>query len=136
MRTFLDYAREISDGASNTALAKIAGVNKSTVGRWAEGLDPTTDAARRIAHHYGRPVVEAFIHGNLLAPGDIATREVRIPLSEYPHGALLRELERRLDARSSDPSGTISSPAQYGEEPTPDDYDLAAGTVARDHHTD
>ncbi len=130
MPDFLSYLHDISGGATNVELGRIAGVSHTSVGRWSRSA-PSPEHVTTLARHYARPVVEAMVAAGYLTAEDAHAREVRVPISEYPHHQLLRELERRLDARTSDPQGIITSPAQYGEEPTPDEYELAAGDVAR-----
>lgn len=136
MPDFLSYLHDISGGATNVELGRIAGVSHTSVGRWSRSA-PSPEHVTTLARHYARPVVEAMVAAGYLTAEDAHAREVRVPLSEYPHHQLLRELERRLDeARSSDPHGTITSPQHYGEEPRPDEWDLAAGDVARDPRDD
>lgn len=140
MSTFLDYLDEISGGATQTDLAKAADVDQSNVSRWKRGSKPSPETVIRLAHHYRRPVHEALYRSGLITEetaqrlrvGEVAT------LSDYPNAALLREIERRMEPRTSEVPDTITSPADYGEEPIPDDYELAAGTVARedDHLAD
>lgn len=130
MSNFLDYLRDISNGAPNTEFARVTGVNKSTVGRW-DHIAPSLDAVRALARHYGKPVIEVMVRAELIDPRDV-NATVQANLTEFSNHALLREIERRMGPQTSDAPETISSPADYGEEPTPDDYDLAAGKVARD----
>lgn len=126
MSDFLGYLRDISNGDPQIRLAQVSGASQTTVSRWAT-VRPNAEAIVALARHYQRPIAEVMVAAGYPEAAHSPSGRARTPLSEYTHSALLRELERRLDARSSDPSGTISSPDQYGEEPTPDDYDLAAG---------
>ena len=133
---FLSWLRRISDGDPNVRFAQIAGVDKSTVGRWTE-KPPSPDSVRALAIHYGHPVIEGMIAAGHMTQED-ATAQMRTgTLRDYSPRELLRELERRIDEMSPPPD-KISGPEDYGEEPTPDDFELAAGTIARedDHHAD
>lgn len=127
MSDFLGYLHDVSGGAQQQDLPRVAGVGQATVSRW-NSVQPSASAIARIARHYRVPVAEVMVAAGYLDVTD--ARPVRAPLSTYSHVSLLRELERRL-AEVLDPDATISSPAQYGEEPTPDDFDLAAGDIRR-----
>lgn len=129
MTDFLGYLHDVTGGAQQKDIARAAQVNQATVSRWTT-IPPSAAAIANIANHYRVPVAEIMVAAGYL-DADHA-RPIRAPLATYSHTSLLRELERRLDAQPSDPQGTITSPAQYGEEPHPDDYDLAAGDVRRD----
>lgn len=133
MSSFLDYLADISSGASQRDIAHIAGVEQSTVSRWKRGSMPSPESVVRLATHYGQPIPEALHHAGLITEDTAKRMRLRQSprLSDLPHDVLLRELSRRLD-RMSAPDGPITSPADYGEEPDPDDYALAAGDVARD----
>jgi hypothetical protein len=134
MRDFLDYLRDISDGATQTQIATAAGVAQSSVGRW-NTSKPQPDVVVRLAHHYGRPPLEAMIAAGWITEQDARVRAQERSLSDYSDTALLREVGRRM-AQTSDRPGRIGSPSDYGEEPIPDEYDLAAGDVARDPDLD
>ncbi|MGP5483335.1 helix-turn-helix domain-containing protein [Brachybacterium alimentarium] len=140
-RDFLGYIERISEGATRAQIAKIAGVSGSTITRWdpsrSDHIKPKADAVIAIAQHYGQPPLEALIEAGVLTASDARIRVAARSLSEYSHAALLRELQHRLDGMSAPPE-KISGPEDYGEEPIPDDYELAAGTVARedDHLAD
>ncbi|UVY83839.1 helix-turn-helix domain-containing protein [Brachybacterium sp. NBEC-018] len=129
---FFGYLDDITDGATRAQIATVAGVSASTITRWdptrPDHIKPRADAVIAIAQHYGTPPLEALIAAGILTAADARVRETTKPLSTYPHAALLRELQHRLDAQSSDPSTTI--PAEE-EDPNPDDFDLAAGHVER-----
>src|SRR5690606_27047529 len=128
-RDFLGYLDRISGGATRTQLAKHAGIAASTITRWdpdrADHIRPRADAVIALAHHYGQPPLEALIEAGILTERDARVTVTAKSLSEYDHGALLRELQHRLDARTSHPAESIQSE----EDPNPDDYDLAAGHV-------
>lgn len=126
---FLGYLRDISGGATNVEIAKIAETSHTSVGRWSKST-PSPEVVVRLARHYGRPPVEAMVAAGYFTAEEARVGTVRLPLSAYPHRELLHELDRRL-VQSSHHDRTINSPADYGEEPTPDDFDLAAGHVAR-----
>ncbi|MFE5777120.1 helix-turn-helix domain-containing protein [Brachybacterium sp. NPDC056505] len=130
MDSFTDYLAEITGGASQAAIARVADLDQSNVSRWRKGAKPSPEAVIRIAHHYGRPVPEALYRAGLVS--EETAKRLRVTdapgLSSYPYPALLRELGRRL-AHAEHTPHTIQSPADYGEEPSPDDYDLAAGTA-------
>lgn len=129
MSSFLDYLDEISGGETQAGIAAAAGVQQSSVSRWRRGSAPSPDAVAKLATHYGRPFPEMLTRAGLIT--EESAQALRIAtgtnLSAYRNAALLRELERRLEARASDPAESIQSE----EHPNPDDYDLAAGTVAR-----
>lgn len=127
MAQFLTYIRDISDGASNVELARIAGVNKSTVGRWDETL-PNLEPVVRLARHYGRPVLEALVVADLITAEDVARTSRPLNVETLSNHAILREIDRRMTHVSDSPA-TIPSPE--GEEPNPDDYDLTAGHIDR-----
>lgn len=131
---FLGYLREISGGATNVEIAKIAGTSHTSVGRWSKSI-PSPEVVVRLARHYGRPPVETMVAAGYFTAEEASVGTVRMPLSAYPHSELLNELDRRL-VQASHRSHIIESPEDYGEEPTPDDFDLAAGTVARDNDDD
>lgn len=135
MSDFLGYLHDVSDGALQADIARVAHVGQATVSRWVN-VRPSAEAMAHIARHYHRPIGEVMIAAGYLDTDEPAAGGHRAPLREYTHSALLRELERRLDAQTSDPRGTITSPADYGKEPVPDDYDLAAGDVTRDPAAD
>lgn len=125
--TFLDYAREISDHANNTDIAKAAGVHKSTVGKWDGTLTPTLDAARNLSRAYNIPIIEILIAAGLVTRAEVHALEVRAPLADYSPTVLLQELQRRFDEMSA-PAHKLPGDRK---DPDPDDYDLAAGTVER-----
>lgn len=137
MTDFLDYLARISGGEQRQRLARIAEVSPSTVTRWDKSrqdyIAPKAEAVMRLARRYGVSPLEALAEAGVVSADEVNLNVVNRPLSAYPHSALLHELQRRLD-RMSAPDGPITSPADYGEEPDPDDYSLAAGDVARDPH--
>lgn len=130
-RDFLGYLHRISGGATRAQIAKHAGIAASTVTRWdssrSDHIKPKADAVIALAHYYGEPPLEALIEAGILTEQDARVTVTAKSLSEYDHSALLRELQHRLDAQPSHPAESIKSE----EDPNPDDYDLAAGTVAR-----
>lgn len=130
MSSFLDYLEEISGGASQSDIAKAADVQQSSVSRWRRGSAPSPEAVARLASHYGRPFPEMLYRAGLITEESAKAHRIDggSKLSSYPHAALLRELQHRLDSRPSAPEDKIGS---REEDPNPDDYDLAAGTVAR-----
>lgn len=127
---FLGYLDRISDGATRAAIAKAAGVSGSTVTRWDPTRDdyipPRADAVIALAYQYGVPPLEALIAAGILTERDARVTITDRPLSDYTNASLVRELERRLEM--SHPTPMIGD---RQEEPNPDDYDLAAGNVAR-----
>lgn len=131
-RDFLGYLERITGGATRAQIAKHAGVSGSTITRWdparEDHIRPKADAVIAIAHHYGEPPLEALIEAGILTEQDARVTVTAKSLSEYDHAALLRELQHRLDGMSA-PTHKIGSREE--EDPNPDDYDLAAGTVAR-----
>ena len=130
-RDFLGYIERISDGATRAQVAKIAGVSGSTITRWDHTRDdyfkPKAEAVIAIAHHYGAPPLEALIEAGVLTEQDARVTVTSRSLSEYDHTALLRELQHRLDGMSEAPVKVHS----IEEDPSPDDYSLAAGHVDR-----
>lgn len=137
-RDFLGYLDRISGGAPRSQIAKHAGVSGSTITRWdpsrPDHIKPKADAVIAIAHHYGEPPLEALIEAGILTEQDARVTVTSRSLSEYDHTALLRELQHRLDGMSDAPARIRA----VEEDPNPDDYDLAAGTVSRpdDHAAD
>lgn len=140
MSDFLGYLDRISKGAPRAELARIAGVSASTVTRWdttrADHIQPKAEHVIPLARRYGAHPIEALIAADIVTAADVRAREVQAPITDYSDSALLRELERRLAARPSHAHGIITSPADYGEEPSPRDYELAAGDIARDPDAD
>lgn len=130
-RDFLGYIDRISDSATRAQIAKIAGISGSTVTRWDpsrnDHIKPKADAVIAIAQHYGQPPLEALIEAGILTSTDARVRVADRSLSEYSHSALLRELQHRLDGMSPPPAKI----PEEKEDPSPDDYDLAAGHVDR-----
>lgn len=139
MSDFLGYLANVSGGEQRQTMAKIIGVSPSTVTRWdptrADYYPPKFDHVITLARHYQRPPIEALIAAGLITPEDARGQVVERPLASIPHAELLRELGQRLD-RMSVPTEKMGTP--YREDPRPDDYDLAAGRVARpdDQHAD
>ena len=118
MTDFFGYLTRITGGATRADIARAAGVSASTVTRW-EHTPPKADAVIAVAQHWGAPPLEALIEAGILTPRDAAVRIADRSLSTFPHSALLRELERRLDRAAGE------------EELSPDDFDLAAGHIDR-----
>lgn len=133
MSDFLGYLDRISGGEQRQRLARIAGVSPSTITRWdpsrADAIQPKADAVIALARHYQQAPLEALVEAGIVTAEETQLREVSAPLADYPHTSLLRELQRRLDQMSL-PSGNIRG---QKEDPSPDDYDLAAGHVDRPH---
>ena len=129
MSDFLGYLHDVSGGASQSDIARAANVGQATVSRWAN-VRPSAEAMAALARAYHRPISELMIAAGYMDADTTITHGYRISLDAYSHDALLRELARRLD-RMSDRPGTIN---QWKEDPNPDDYDLAAGSVARPNH--
>lgn len=130
-RDFLGYIERISEGATRAQIAKIAGVSGSTITRWDptrnDHIKPKADAVIAIAQHYGQAPLEALIEAGILTASDARIRVAAQSLSEYSHTALLRELQHRLDGMSP----ASAKIRQVEEDPSPDDFDLAAGHVDR-----
>lgn len=124
MSRFIDYLTDISDGDTKATWARIADASPSSVTRWSpdhpQHHNPRPEQVIALARHYARPAVEALIAAGYLTARDVAVTEVNQPISAYSNRALLTEVARRM---------TVTSPADYGQEPDPDDYDLAAGTL-------
>lgn len=127
MTKFLTYLRDLSDGANNVELARIADVHKATVGRWDE-TSPNLEPVIRLARHYNRPVLEMLVAAGLITDDDAARTPQPFDIGSLSNHALMRELNRRLDGLSHPPA-TMQPRAE--EEPNPDDYDLAAGHIER-----
>lgn len=129
MSSFLDYLEEISGGASQSDIAKAADVQQSSVSRWRRGSAPSPEAVAKLARHYSRPFPEMLYRAGLITEDSATALRINggVSLSDFHHNALLRELQHRLDGMSDSPA-TIR---EVEEDPNPDDYDLAAGTVAR-----
>lgn len=129
MSSFLDYLDEISGGDTQASIAAAAGVQQSSVSRWRRGSAPSPEAVARLAQHYRVPFPDMLLRAGLITEDTAQALSIGggTQLSDYGHTALLHELQRRLDAHPSHPTESIQSE----EDPNPDDYDLAAGTVAR-----
>lgn len=132
---FRTWLNEATNNATNAEIAHKTGIAKSTVGRW-EGALPRPETIVQVARAFKANAVEG-----LVAAGYLHDDEVRIPKvihrpSDFSSFELLDELRTRVvNARieMSHPLETITSPADYGQEPTPNDYDLAAGHITRPH---
>lgn len=131
------YVDATSDGVRNSEIARRAGVDPATVGRWRSGsTDPNPRQVVAYARAFGRPPVEA-----LIAAGYLTAEEAEVPVAVAPAdplaavstGRLLREALRRVEA---DAAAGVGGDAEDDYEftpqaPSPDDYRLAARTGTR-----
>ncbi|MGQ4574930.1 hypothetical protein ACUH93_00740 [Dermabacteraceae bacterium P7006] len=137
--SYLDYLKEISDGASNKQISKAIDAHATTIGRWSSSR-PEVEYVLRAAKHYGRPVYEGLLAAGYVDEEGVSVRTVAKPLSTYSDDQILDEAMRRVERakealKASAPSATITpitSPADYGEDPDISDLPLAAGDVEDD----
>ena len=132
---WITWIREISDHAPNRHVAAKIGVAPSTLTRWKD-YPPKVDEVVKLARAYGAPVADGLLAAGYVQPGELRAPRIERDLGRFTATELLAELGRRVTPDDHDVRQSISSPADYGEEPTPDDFDLAAGTVARDNDND
>lgn len=130
--TWNQYIRTIAKGHTNVEISKRTGIGPSTISRW--GHPKATDVIT-FARAYNRPVAEALIAADYITAAE-ADAEVSYTVQkteEISNARLVELITERLGVEMSHPLETITSPADYGQEPTPDDYDLAAGHITRPH---
>lgn len=134
---WLTWIREISGGANNRQIALKIGIAPSTVGRW-QNYPPKIDAVADLARAYGAPITDGLLAAGYVKPGELSAPRVERNLGRFSASELLAELAQRVTNNDQYLSEhqPITSPADYGEEPSPDDFDLAAGNVAREHESD
>lgn len=129
MNPWMTWLREITGDVSDREIARRIDVSSSTISRWMH-TTPRAEAVVAVARAFNAPVIDA-----LIAAGYIERHEARTPrvirnLARFSSVELLRELSDRVG-----PGGhtiapeVIASPDDYGQEPTPDDDDLAAGRL-------
>lgn len=130
---WITYTATVSDGATLSTIARKIGISHSTVSRWSN-TDPKPKDVVAFARAYGRPVLEAFVAAGFITESDAQARPAS--LSVLKSTELLEELRRRIT-----PDGQIhSSPRPETvntarKEPTPNDFDLAAGHIATPEDT-
>ena len=91
------YIKQIAPGAQQKEIAAAAGVDGSTVSRWASGLAPKPDNVAAFARAYNRPVLEAFVAAGFLTADEAKQRPVGAPdLSKLPVEEMLEEIRRRF----------------------------------------
>lgn len=130
--TWYTWLDRISHNDNPTTIARRIKTPASTVTRWRDGSTPSPTQAAAVARAYGRPVLEAFVAAGFLTEQEARVRPTK-PADLTAH-ELLDELRVRINRlEMSHPLETITSPEDYGQEPTPDDYDLAAGHITRPH---
>lgn len=130
--TWYTWLDRISHDDNPTTIARRIKTPPSTVTRWRDGSTPSPTQAAAVARAYGRPVLEAFVAAGFLTEQEARVRPTK-PADLTAH-ELLDELRVRINRlEMSHPLETITSPSDYGQEPTPDDYDLAAGHITRPH---
>jgi hypothetical protein len=93
--TWWEYVQRVTQGASQSAIARTINLSGATVSRW-QDHPPKPESAAAFAHAYNRPVLEAFIYAGYLTPQD-----AEVPVTLDVPGVLtdrylLDELERRL----------------------------------------
>jgi len=84
------------------AIAKAAGVQASTVGRWADGGGVDPAQAARLARHYGHPVLEAFVEAGFLTEEEARVRITRAEVGLLDNDELVAEISRRLERSRPD----------------------------------
>lgn len=127
---WITWIRDISDHAPDRQVANRIGIAPSTVGRWQE-YPPKVDAVVKLAHAYGVPVADGLIAAGYVQAGDLRTPRYERDLSRFTASELLAELTHRVTADGQQLHERINSPTDYGEEPDPSAYDLAAGHLTR-----
>jgi hypothetical protein len=65
------YVKHVAQGASATEIAKITGVNQSSVSRWQNAI-PVAASVRQFAVAYHQSVIEAMIAAGYLTEMDVA----------------------------------------------------------------
>lgn len=131
--TWITWIRDISDNASDRQVAQKIDIAPSTIGRWRE-YPPKADVIVKLARAYGAPVADGLLASGYVTAGDLREPRVERNLGRFSASELITELAHRVtDDEQQVAQGPVTSPHDYGKEPSPDDYDLAAGTVARDH---
>lgn len=97
--TWWQYVQRVTSGATQTAIAAVTGVDKSTVWRWkADKANPSPDAAIRLARAFRRPVAEALVASGVITPDEAGVTEVfvRADATELDDAELITEMHRRL----------------------------------------
>ncbi|PRY43319.1 helix-turn-helix domain-containing protein [Umezawaea tangerina] len=76
---------------------RASGISRSRLVSWEDGAAPTLDLIRTTADAFEVPVVTAYVAAGLLTAADLEVpAPLPVDLTAVGHGALLRELERRL----------------------------------------
>lgn len=127
---WITWIRDISDDAPDRQIAAKIDIAPSTIGRW-KNYPPKIDALVKLARAYGVPVADGLVAAGYVQPGDLRTPRYERDLGRFTATELLAELEQRVSADGRRLHEQITGPSDYGEEPTPDDFDLAAGRIAR-----
>ncbi|WP_193118476.1 helix-turn-helix domain-containing protein [Brachybacterium tyrofermentans] len=127
---WIAWIRDISDHAPDRQVAAKIGIAPSTVGRW-QDYPPKIDAVVKLARAYGVPVADGLLASGYVQPGDLRTPRYERDLGRFTASELLAELAQRVTPDGQQLHAQITSPNDYGEEPDPNAYDLAAGHVAR-----
>ena len=134
---WITWINEVSDNASLRQVALKIGVAPSTPTRWKD-YPPRMDAIVAIARAYGAPVADGLLAAGYVTEGELRAPRPERDLGRFSATELLAELTQRVTANEQNVTEQrpITEPGDYGEEPTPDDYDLAATRIARDRGPD
>lgn len=134
---WITWIRDISDNASDRQVALKIGIAPSTVGRW-QDYPPKIDAVVALARAYGVPVADGLLAAGYVTRGELREPRFERDLRRFTAAELIAELAQRVtdDDEHVDQHRPITGPDDYGQEPTPNDFDLAAGTAARQRRTD
>lgn len=131
MNTWMEWLREAAGWVSDREIARRVGVSPSSVGRWAD-TPPKVENVVTIARTFGAPVSEALVAAGYVSRDELHTPQAIRNLGAFTSRELLAELNRRIDDTPIQPAptGPVTDPSDYGEEPRPDDWTLAAGHVS------
>lgn len=129
------WIRDISDHASDRQVAQKIGIAPSTVGRWRD-YPPKIDAVVSLARAYGVPVSDGLIAAGYVEPGELREPRLERDLGKFSAHELLAELSQRVTDNGQEILDKIDGPGDYGEEPTPSAYELAAGQITRPRDAD
>ncbi|MGV0870445.1 helix-turn-helix transcriptional regulator [Corynebacterium kalidii] len=89
-------------GMSDRAFADFIDLDPATVSRWRSGRVPGASEIVRVARVLGASPVDALVAGGVLAEKEAAElRQGFRSLADIPLGALMYELQRRLDDLSA-----------------------------------
>lgn len=128
--TWHQYVRTIAGADTNVQISKKTGIGPSTISRW--GTAKPQDAIA-FARGYQQPVLEALIAAGYITATE-ATADVAIEIQktdEISDSQFVTMLAQRLGVTIHTDMATRPD----RKEPTPNDFDLAAGTIQRPEDT-